>query len=172
MFKVNKYYPVQGNNAFQTVSMPICRAFAIDYGAMTSTTSYTRAIAQFPKGSQILSFTVRITENLETGTAGTVQFGFSGTPMRTSAAASAAAIADAIFAPMYGHDNTAISSLTAVGTYAPIVLKADDTFDIIAASTAPGATTGGAGKADVFVTYVPVPTGYISTADFLSVVVT
>jgi hypothetical protein len=46
-------------------------------------------------------------------------------------------------------------------------LTADDTFDIILAVDPPSA-----GKADCFITYVPIPTGDINTADFKSVICT
>lgn len=170
---VDKHYPVQGSNKFQTVSFPITKAFAYDFGAQTSGTNDTFAIASFPSGAQVLSFTVKIIEALETGGAGTVTFGFTGTPMLTTAIASGAATIGAVFGPMYAMGvSSQVSSLTAVSAYTPIVLKAEDTFDCAVGTTAPGATTGGAGKADIYVTYVPVPNGTLSTSEFLSVVST
>jgi len=170
--KVNKYYPVQGVNAFQTVSFPITKAFAVDFGVMTSGTA-TKALASFPKGAQILSFSVRVTEALETGGAGTIKFGFTATPMLTSAAVSTDMALGAILGPMFAMGvSSQVSSLTAAAAYTPIVLKAEDTFDITTGTTAPGAATGGAGKADIFVTYVPIPTADLTTANFLSYIVT
>ena len=172
MFGPDKYFPIQGIELFETVSFPITKAFAVDFGAMTSGTA-TRALAQFPKGAQILSFTVRITEALATGGAGTIKFGFSATPMLTSAAVSTDASLNAILGPMYAMGvSSLVSSLTAVSAYTPMVLKANDTFDIITGTTAPGVTSTGTGKADCYVTYVPIPYGAITTSDFLSVVVT
>jgi len=172
MFGPNKYFPIQGIELFETVSFPITKAFHVDFGAMTTGTG-TAAIAQFPKGAQVLSFPVRIVEAMNTGGAGTVKFGFTATPMLTSAAVSTDASLNSILGPMYAMGvSSLVSSLTAVSAYTPIVLKANDTFDITVATTAPGATTAGAGKADCYVTYVPIPYGTITTSDFLSVVVT
>ena len=44
MFQVDQYFPVQGVNKFRTVSFPITKAFAYDFGAFTSGTA-TKAIA-------------------------------------------------------------------------------------------------------------------------------
>ena len=147
---VDKYYPVQGVNKFQTVSFPMTKAFAVDFGAQSTGTYQT---ASFPKGAVILGFSARVTEAMETAGAGTLQLGFTGTQMLSSATGSAVAVLDAVLRP----------STTAVKV--PLVLTADDTFDIIV-----GTTSCTAGKVDVFVTYIPLPVDDLSTSDFLSYV--
>lgn len=161
MFSLDKYYPVQGSNKFQTVSFPITKAFAVDFGAQ-STANATVALATFPKGSIILGFAVRVTETLASTAAATVQFGFTGVGgMLSTAHGSGAATAGTIIT---GNSNSALSSKTYQLAYA---LTADDTFDIILATDAPSA-----GKADCFVTYIPLPMDSIDTANFLSIVTT
>lgn len=134
---VDKYYPVQGTNKFQTVSFPITRAFRVDFGAATT---HTATMESFPKGSLILGFSGRVVEAMEAAGAATVQFGFVGSQMLSSALASGTMVADYIVRP----------SSTAVKI--PHVLAADDTFDIVVATT-----NLSAGKVDFFVTYIPIP---------------
>lgn len=161
MFSLDKYFPVQGSNKFQTVSFPITKAFAVDFGAQ-STANATVQLATFPKGSIILGFAVRVTETLASTSAATVQFGFTGVGgMLSTAHGSAACTAGTIIT---GNANSALSSKTYQLAYA---LTADDTFDIILAIDPPSA-----GKADCFVTYIPLPSEAIDTANFLSIVCT
>jgi hypothetical protein len=167
MANVDKFYPVQGSSKFQTVSFPITKAFSIDFGAQTTAANATAAIYTFPKGSMILGFVARVREALQTGGAGTVQLGFTGTPILSSAHASGGAGLNVIISPMYAMGSSQLSSLTNQGSYTPMVLKADDTFDCILGTTGPSA-----GKVDVFVTYIPSPLEDLSTSDFLSVVTT
>jgi hypothetical protein len=159
MFQVDKYHPVQGTNKFQTVSFPITKAVAVDFGAQT-TANATVNLCTIPKGSVVLGFAVRITETLASTNAATVQFGFTGKPMLSTALGSGVAVAGYIAHPLGFTSNTAAAC-------PPYVLTADDTFDIILAVDPPSA-----GKADCFITYVPIPTGDINTADFKSVICT
>lgn len=150
---VTKYFPVQGSNKFQTVSFPITKAVAIDFGAQGS--SGTDTTFSLPKGSMVLGFTARFTEAYDSSGAGTFQLGFTGTEMLTSALSSGTATAvDAVVGP------------TTTAVLNPLVLVADDTFDVIIG------TSGGAsaGKVEVFITYVPIPVQNLSTSDFLSYV--
>lgn len=154
-----KYYPVQGSNKFQTVSFPITKAFAVDFGVVATGTA-TKTLVSFPKGSQILGFACRITEAMESSNAATIQFGFSSL-MVSSAHGSATATVGTIIAPHSPTSGTVVS-------YEPVVLTADDTFDLIVGGNK--IDTGGAGKADCFVTYVPLPQEALTTAEFLSIV--
>jgi hypothetical protein len=113
---VSKYYPVQGSNKFETVSFAMTKAFAVDFGAGTTGT---HTMARFPKGALILGFSGRITEAMEAAGSATVQFGFVGTQMLSSALGSGVAVLNYIVGP----------SSTAV--VVPIRLAADDTFDIV-----------------------------------------
>jgi len=160
MFQVDKYFPVQGVNKFQTVSFPIMKAIAVDFGAQT-TANATVALCTVPKGSIVLGFSVKITETLASTAAATIQFGFTGQPMLSSALGSGVAVAGYIAAPL------GFTSNTALGNCAPYVCQADETFDLILAVDKPSA-----GKADVFLAYMPIPTGDIDTANFLSIVCT
>lgn len=157
----DKFYPVQGSNKFETVSFPITKALHVDYGAQT-TANATVALHTFPKGSVVLGFVVRVTETLASTAAATVQFGFTGKPMLTSAIGSGVAIAGAVLCPI-GYSSR-ISSANSVEAYC---LNADDTFDLILAVDPPSA-----GQADVFVTYVPLPAEGLSTSDFKSITTT
>lgn len=152
---VDKYYPVQGSNKFQTVSFPITKAVAIDFGAQGS--SGTAATFSLPKGSLVLGFAVRFVEAYESTGASApvgVKLGFTGTELLTSPITSSVGIVGAVVGP----------STTAVKV--PRVLTADDTFDVIIGAS------GGAlsGKVDVFITYVPIPVPNLSTKEFLSYV--
>jgi len=73
---VDKYYPMQGTNKFQTVSFPITKAFSVDIGEDTATGTHT--LFTVPKGSVVLGFIGRVTEALESTAAATVQIGFTG----------------------------------------------------------------------------------------------
>ena len=130
MGKVGKYYPVQGSNKFETVSFPITKAIAVDFGAQAAGTV---ALFTVPKGAICLGFSARITEAMESASAATVQIGFTGTDMLSSAHGSGAATLNTIISK----PNTSL--------FAPYVLSANDTFDIIVASTACTA-----GKMDIF----------------------
>jgi len=161
MFQVDKYYPVQGTNKFQTVSFPITKAVSVDFGAQT-TANATVALMTIPKGSIVLGFAVRMTELLVSTNAATIQFGFTGVGgMLSTAHGSGAAVVGEIIT---GNANSALSSKTYQLAY---VLTADDTFDLILAADKPSA-----GKADCFITYIPVPDGDIDTANFVSFVTT
>lgn len=150
MGKVDKFYPVQGTNKFETVSFPITKAMAVDFGAQAAGTV---ALFAVPKGAQVLGFTARITEAMESASAATVQIGFTGSDMLSTAHGSGAAVLNTIIAP------------PSTSTYNPYFLTAADTFDIIVASTACTA-----GKMDIFLTYIPIPNVDLSTSDFMSVV--
>lgn len=151
---VGKYYPVQGSNKFQTVSFPITKAVAIDFGAQSTSSTY--GAFTIPKGSLILGFTARVQEAYDSGAkAGTFQLGITGTGMLTSALSSGTATA---VGAIVGPSSTMVLN--------PIWLKTDDTFDVII-GTSGGAT---AGKVDVYITYVPIPQAALSTSEFLSVV--
>jgi len=154
---VDKYHPVQGTNKFQTVSFPITKAFAIDFGAQS--TSTVAELFRVRKGSVVLGFSFKITEAFETTAASApVGFtvGFTGTEMISSVIASGTAVLGYVGGP----------SSTAVKI--PITLTADDSFDITTGSSG-GAT---AGKMDVYLTYIPSPIDDLSTSDFLSYITT
>lgn len=148
---VDKYYPVQGSNKFQTASFPITKAFAVDFGAMTTGVA---TLISVPKGSLVLGFVVKVTEALETASAGTVTFGFTGTPLLSTAHASATATLGTMIVPP---DSSGMA----------MALTADDTFDLTLVTN-----VASAGKADCYVTYIPMPVGDLSTSDFLSIVTT
>ena len=99
MSSPNKYYPVQGSNKFETVSFPMTKAFTVDFGGSAATNTF--ALETFTKGSVILGFVAKVVEAMETGGAGTVKFGFSGTIMMSTARASGAATLDTII-PVVG----------------------------------------------------------------------
>ena len=156
MFAVDKYYPVQGSNKYETVSFPMTKAFTVDLTNTTDATTY--ELVTFPKGSIILGFAVRMAEALEATAASTIQFGFTGVGgMLSTAHASAAATAGTIIT---GNSNSALSSPTS-GKY---VLTAADTFDLIVGT----AKVSVGGRADCYVVYVPIPQDSLSTSDFLS----
>ena len=141
---VQKYYPVQGTNKFQTVSFPMVKAFSIDFGAQAVGTDTT---AQFPKGAMILGFIARVTEAASSaGGTATLQIGFSGTSMLSSAIAESSLTDGAVF----GANGSA-----------PIVLSDYDTFDSIV-----GTEAFTSGKIDVFVLYVPLPSESLDSDNF------
>ncbi len=162
MFQIERHFPVQGSNKFETVSFTITKAVAVDFGAMTTGTG-TRALFSLPKGTLVLGSVVRIKELLVSTAAATVQFGFTAQKVLTTATGSGVAVVGAILPAM----QLTFTSDTAVSAAAPYTLEAADTFDIILAVDKPSA-----GKADIFLTYVPVPTGDIDTANFLSIITT
>lgn len=148
---VMKYYPIQGTNKFQTVSVPITKAFTVDFGAGTTTLG-TVTLEAFQKGSIVLGFAAKVQEGYQSTGSGTFQIGFTGTQLITSALSSSVAVLGAVLRP----------SSTAATT--PHVLTADDTFDFI-----PGTSvTASAGKVDVFVTFIPMPNEALTTSDFKS----
>jgi hypothetical protein len=154
MFGVDKYYPLQGSNKFQTVSFPITKAFKIN---LVGTTVGTQTAYTVPVGSLVLGFTGRVAEAMES-TGATVQIGFTGL-MISSAHDSATATLGTIIAPHFPTSGTAVS-------FEAFVATADDTFDLIVAAGDINSTS--AGKIDVFLTYVPIPVDPLTTADFLS----
>jgi hypothetical protein len=158
MFVADKFYPVQGSNRFQTSSFPITKAFRI---VCAGSTAGTHTCFSIPKGSKILGFSARMAEALESSGA-TIQLGFTGVgSMLSTVHASGAATAGTIIT---GNSNSALSSKTCQMVYIP---TADETFDFIVGTGA--ITTGnGSGKIDVFLTYIPLPTEDLSTAEFLS----
>jgi hypothetical protein len=157
MFAVDKYYPVQGSNKYETVSFPMTKAFTVDLTNTTGATTY--ELVTFPKGSIILGFAVRMAEALEATAASTIQFGFTGVgSMLSTAHGSGAATAGTIIT---GNSNSALSSKTAQMAY---VLTAADTFDLIVGT----AKISAGGRADCYVVYVPTPQDSLSTSDFLS----
>ena len=158
MFGVDKLYPVQGSNKFQTVSFPITKAFRIN---LAGSTVGTRTLFRVPKGSLVLGFVGRVSEAMESSGA-TVQIGFTGVgSMLSTAHASGAATLGTIIT---GNANSALSSKAAQMVYP---LTADDTFDCII-GTGDITTGNGAGKIDVFLTYIPAPVDDLSTSEFLS----
>ena len=156
---VDKYFPVQGSNKFRTVSFPVTDAFAIDFGAGTTGT---HAIKTYKKGSIVLGFVARVTEAMESAGSATIQLGFTGKPMLTSAIGSGVATLGAVLYPI-GYSSR-VSSASSVEAY---ILAADDSFDLIV-----GTTSLTAGKVDVFLTYIPIPVDDLTTSDFYSVVTT
>ena len=140
---VQKYYPVQGINKFETVSFPMVKAFKIDLSGLAVGTTTT---VQFPKGSIILGFVVRSTSTAASSGGGTATFGFTG-KMVTSALA-ASSLADG-----------AVNGTADGG--GPIVLTADDTFDVAVATA-----TFESGAVDVFVFYVPMPNEDLDSDSF------
>ena len=152
MSVVDKFYPVQGTNKFQTVSFPITKAFRISLSTAATTGTYT--LFTVPKGSVVLGFAARVVNAVETGGAGTVTLGFTGKAgMLSTAVASAAATAGSIIVP----------NSTAAGGALPYVAAADDTFDLTVTTAALVS-----GDIDVFLTYVPVPVEDLDTSNFLS----
>lgn len=148
MSNVDKYYPVQGTNKFQTVSFPITKAFKIDMSA--GATAATHALCDVPKGAIVLGFAARVVESATSDGSATVRLGFTGVAGQLTAA-------------------TAVASVTA-GTVmvasAPVTytLTANDTFDLTVGTAA---LTGGV--IDVFLTYIPAPANDLSSTDFLTV---
>jgi len=153
---VDKYFPVQGTNKFQTVSFPITKAFKINLANTTGATTYT--LFNVPKGSLVLGFTGIVRTAVESTNAATIQIGFTGVGhMLSTAHASAAATAGTVIT---GNGGSALSSKTYQATYA---LTADDTFDLIV-----GTNKANAGVIDVFLTYIPSPVNTLSSSDFLT----
>lgn len=150
MFGVDKYYPVQGTNKFQTVSFPITKAFHVDLKSSTGATTY--ALFTVPKGAMVLGFVAKVTEAMEATAAATLQLGFTGTDMLSTAHASATAVLGTIIAP----PNTSL--------FKPYVLSADDSFDVIIGT----AKISAGGEFDCFLTYIPIPQDPLSTVNFLS----
>ena len=132
---VNKIYPVQGSNKWESVGLPIVKAFRIDAGVQGAGTA---ACLTFNKGDMILGFQAVVTEAVTSGGSATVQLGFTGKTMLSAATGKATLVADYPLGPDESSDA------------AVYVLAADDTFDCIVATA-----TLTAGKFDVYVTYVP-----------------
>lgn len=152
MGKVDKFYPVQGSNKFETVSFPITKAFHIDMGGNTSKTNKLYAV---PKGSLILGFAARITEAFVTGAdTNTFQLGFVGTQMLSSKQSSSKTSVGVYIGP----------STTAVKV--PVLLSTQVTTSYLFQTVVSDCYT--AGQVDVFLTYIPHPQDSLSTSDFLS----
>lgn len=145
-----KYYPIQGSNKFQTVNFPVTSAFVVDFATQVAGTY---AVKYFPAGSLILGFYGKITEAMETAGSGTVQMGFTSL-MVTSAHASGTATVGTILAPHFPTSGTVVS-------HEAIVLTANTAFNCIVATN-----TCTAGKADVFVTWLPPVAEDLSTDEF------
>jgi len=158
MYAVDKYFPVQGSNKFQTYSFPITKAFHVD---LKGSTAGTHTCFTVPAGSIVLGFAARVSEALESSGI-TVQVGFTGVgSMLSTAHASGAATVGTIIT---GNSNSALSSKTTQMVYIP---TADDTFDVIT-SGAMTTASGYTGELDVYLTYIPLPTAVLTTADALS----
>lgn len=155
-----KYYPVQGSNKFGTVSFPMTKAFRIDCGAMV--TQAATAVETFTKGTIILGWVGRVVEAFEGLGAATLIFGFTGTHMISTTLATGALTLGKIVC------QAKFTTLTDVLGYVPYVCSTgDDTFDVTCA------TTGlSAGKIDIFITYIPLPSEDLSTKDFKQIVCT
>lgn len=156
MANVDKYFPMQGTNKFQTVSFPIVKGFKIDLANTTGATTYT--LFRVPKGSIVLGFSAIVRTAMESTNAATLQLGFTGVgSILSTAHGSGAATVGTVIT---GNSNSALSSKTVQMAY---VLTADDTFDCIV-----GTNKTNAGVVDVFLTYIPVPGVAMSTSDFLT----
>ena len=139
-------YPV-GNEKFKTLAPVVTEAFQIDFGAQTTGTATLR---NYPAGTQIIGWCGRIAEAAEGLGAATMQFGFAGTILVSSALASGDMTLGDWVQPSSTHEDNG-----------PLVLASDDTFDSI------NATTGmSAGKVDVYVTYLPLPKDALDTDVF------
>ena len=158
-FNVDKFYPVQGSNKFQTVSFPITKAFRIN---CVGSTAGTHTCVSLDKGTIVLGFVARVAEAVESSGSATVQLGFTGVGhMLSTAHGSGAATLGTIIT---GNGGSALSSKTYQAAYC---LTAADTFDFIVGA-APISTGSGAGKIDVFLTYIPIPVGDLDTSEFLT----
>jgi len=139
-------YPV-GQERFKTVAPVVTDAFHIDFGAMTTGTD---TLKTYDAGTLLLAFGGRVAEAAEALGSGTMQFGFTGTVLLTSALATGAMTAGAYIGPAPTNEDNL-----------PLLLKSDDTFDVI------NATTGmSAGKVDMYVTYIPLPKTALDTNVF------
>ena len=140
-----KYYPMQGSRAFETTSMPIVETFRIS--ASANTAAATTVGPYFPIGSMSLGFVGRVTTAFTSTGSATLTIGFLGTSQLSAdvAKTSIDAIGD-------------IVGPTATESPRPLVLTADDSFDIVV-----GTTYFSAGNMDVHVTYVPPPDGLAGT---------
>ena len=145
---MGKFYPV-GNDKFGTAAPVVVDPFHIDFGAQTTGTANLR---NYPAGTVILNWAARVTEAAESLGSGTMQIGFPGTPMVTTAMASGAMTLAAWIGPK-------VSSALSSGLFPPpYIITTDDTFDSV------NATTGmSAGQVDVFVTYIPLPKSALDT---------
>lgn len=130
-----KHYPMGGSIHWGTTDMIVSRSFRVDAGAQAAGTDTTET---FRKGDAIFGFRVHVTEAVTSGGSATVQFGFSSTTMLSAAIAKATLV----IGYCVGADATADA--------APLILSADDTFDIIV-----GVATLTAGQFDIDVYYAP-----------------
>lgn len=139
-------YPYDGLQTLGTYNVPLVKAIRVDAGAQTTGTD---AILQFHKGDVILGFVARFTEAVTSAGAATLQLGFTGKTMLSTAAAKATLV---VGYPL-GPDESADAAV--------YVLPADDTFDSIV-----GTADLTAGKFDLFVIYLPAITEDLSTDVF------
>lgn len=158
---VSKFYPVQGSNKFETVSFPITKAFRINLAAGTSKTN---KLFAFPKGSIIQGFQAKVvTLPVMASDTATFNLGFVGTPMYSSKILSSQTAVGAVIGPQ---KITSTAAATLNGSFVPTILSTyittSFTFQVVASDSFT------AGEVDVYVTYIPVPTGTLSTSDFLS----
>jgi len=151
----NKYYPVQGTNKFETVSFPITKAFRVN---LAGSTVGSNSLFLLPPGTMVLGFYGKMVEALASSSVATFQIGFTGTQMLSDATGSTTASLGAIIAPPKSTD----SSNVHIETY---ILTAQDSFDCIIA-TDPISTGSGAGKIDIFLTYVPYIAEALTTSEF------
>jgi len=136
---VQKIYPVQGSNKWESVAMPVTKAFRIDAGVQAAGAAACQA---FNKGDTILSFVAIVTEAVTSAGEATVALGFTGTEALSAATEKATLVADYPLGPELGDNASA----------GPYILTADDNFDCTVATA-----TLTAGKFDVYVTYIPSP---------------
>lgn len=142
---VQRYYPMQGTNKYESTSFPMVKSFRVDAGALGS--DATGTTVTFSKGSLILGFQVVVTEAMDSASDGaSLQFGFTGNRMKSAATAQASldAVGDVV-GPNQTNGEEAC----------PYLLTADDTFDVIAS----GSQALSAGKFDIHVFYIPPPDG-------------
>jgi len=140
-------YPV-GQERFKTIAPVVTEAFSIDFGSAASTC--TTAIKTYDAGTLMLGFAGIIREAAESATTGTMQFGLTGTVLLTSALSSGAMTVGDYIAPAVSNEDNL-----------PLLLKSDDTFDVIGATTIMTA-----GKVDMYVTYIPLPKDALDTNVF------
>ena len=149
---VEKKYPT-GFNQYATVAPIVTDAFQIDFGLGTTSTFTHR---NYPAGSQILSWAGRMAEAAESGSAGTLAIGFTGTVLVSSSLTTGDMTLGAWIGPSTTHEDNL-----------PLLLTSDDTFDTVIATD-----SYTAGKVDVYVTYIPLPKCALDTNEFTVYVTT
>ena len=104
-----------------------------------------------------------VADALESTNAATVQLGFTGIgTMLSTAHGTGTATKGTIIT---GNAASALSSKTCQMAYIP---TADETFDVIVGGNKFSTGSGNGGSIDVYLTYIPLPNGDLSTSDFLS----